>query len=109
SLSATEEAEEVKNTAAITYKGGDDSKIATIPNPTLGVQKEAVSIEKAEKPNRISWKIIANTDTDNHLVNLVNPVLTDTIPSDQKLVQGSILVTRADNNSAVTISEADIT
>ncbi|GGN50502.1 Spy0128 family protein [Oceanobacillus indicireducens] len=94
-LSATEEAQEVKNTAAITYTGGSDSKTATIPNPELGVQKEAVGqVEKSETGDLINWKITANTDTAKHLVNLVNPVLTDEIPSDQKLVASSIKVMR---------------
>src|SRR5690606_37329235 len=56
-LSAAEEKQEVKNTAAITYTGGSDSKTATIPNPELGVQKEAISIDKSTESDKINWRI----------------------------------------------------
>lgn len=91
-LSAEEETEDLVNTAEITYEGGYDSKTATIDKPSLGVQKEAVKLDKTDEGDFIEWRITANTDTANHLVNLVNPLLTDTIPADQRLVQGTIKV-----------------
>ncbi len=92
-LSADEEKENLVNTAAITYTGGKDDVTSTINKPTLGVQKEVVGqVDKTENGDFITWKIIANTDAANKLVNLVNAELTDTIPSDQRLVKGTISV-----------------
>ncbi|MFF7082655.1 MULTISPECIES: Spy0128 family protein [Bacillati] len=106
SLSPEEEKQEIKNTAAITYTGGEDKAEATLPKTTLGVQKDAITIDKTVNPNRINWKITANTDPKKakHLVNLVNAVLTDTIPADQRLDEKTIKVVRADNQLDVTDS-----
>ncbi|WP_313793901.1 Cna B-type domain-containing protein [Fundicoccus culcitae] len=97
-LSPTEEVEEIKNTAAITYRGGNDSAEKTIAPPTIGVSKSVGDIDKVEDKSvandRINWKIIANTDTANHLVNLVGAVLSDEIPADQKLDPTTIVVKR---------------
>lgn len=105
-LSPAEEKQEIKNSAAITYTGGQDKAEAALPKPTLGVQKDAINIDKTVSPNLINWKITANTDPKKakHFVNLVNAVLTDTIPADQRLVASTIKVVRADNKLDVTDS-----
>lgn len=101
-LSAEEEAQLIRNDIAISYTGGSNSDGYKVNSPILGVQKEALSIDKETEPNRINWRITANTDTTNYLVNLVKPVLTDTIPVDQRLVEGSIVVTRVSDGADIT-------
>lgn len=96
-LSPEEEMSEVKNVAAITYTGGSATLDDTILPPTLAVSKAAVKLNKTVDPAVISWRITANTDSANKFVNLVDAVLEDTIPGDQKLVAGSIKVYRTDN------------
>lgn len=100
-LTAAEEAQEVKNVATISYVGGSDKAETSISKPQLGVSKQAVSIDKTQTPKLINWKILANTDENNKFVNLQNAVLTDIIPADQKLVEGSITVKRVGNDSYV--------
>ncbi|NLC26780.1 MAG: hypothetical protein GX777_09205, partial [Fastidiosipila sp.] len=95
-LSAAEEKGTIKNTAAITYTGGSDSAEKTITSPTLGVSKQATDLNKTGGKPVISWQINANTDNANKYVNLVDPVLTDTIPADQALIQNSIVVKKLD-------------
>ena len=110
SLSPAEEAQEVKNIANIKYRGGDDKAEANIPKPDLGVRKTAESLDKESNPKVIKWKIIANTDEKNKFVNLQNAVLTDTIPADQKLVSGSVIVKRVGSDEtlpATAITEED--
>ncbi|WP_313469113.1 Spy0128 family protein, partial [Carnobacterium sp.] len=62
----------------------------------LSVSKKALSIDKAAKPNRIHWEIYANDNKTSQHVNLVNALLEDKIPADQRLIADSIVVTRAD-------------
>lgn len=104
-LSATEEAQEVKNVANISYRGGTDKADKSISKPQLGVDKQAVSIDKTQTPKLINWKITANTDENNKFVNLQKAVLTDTIPADQKLAKGSITVKRVGDDSYVLPTE----
>ena len=106
SLSPEEEAQTIKNTADVTYTGGAESKQSTIQNPILSVDKEAVSIKKDQDPDRINWVINANDNSQSQYVNLVNAVLKDTIPTDQRLLADSIKVTRADTDEDIT---ADVT
>ncbi|NLC06082.1 MAG: hypothetical protein GX778_06150, partial [Erysipelothrix sp.] len=110
-LSAAEEQEEIKNTAAITYTGGNDSDVKTIPSPTLRVSKQANSIDRTGAAPLINWTIYANTDSANKFVNLVDAELVDTIPEDQKLVPGSVKVVRVGDPEfefpATDIKEAD--
>ena len=86
-LSPDEEMQKVTNTAVADYRGGTQTANGSIPSPTLGVQKDAISIDKTVDPARINWTITANTD--GNLVNLQNAVLKDTIPTDQRLVAGN--------------------
>ncbi len=104
-LSAAEEQEEIKNTAAITYTGGDDSVEKIVPSPTLGVSKQANNIDRTGNNPVINWTIYANTDSDNKFVNLVDAVLEDTIPEDQKLVSGSVRAVRVDDETKVVSSD----
>ena len=105
-LSAAEEKETIKNTAAITYTGGSDSAEKTISSPTLGVSKQATGLDKTKEKPVISWQINANTDNANKYVNLVNPVLTDTIPVDQNLLANTIQVTRKDGGTVTLAQDA---
>ena len=114
-LSPAEEQEVIKNTADITYTGGSEESEKTFTNPTLVVEKQANSIikEEGQVNPHISWTINANTVGENNYVNLVDAVLTDTIPLDQKLVLGSIKVYKIINSSqedeitGLTIDEKD--
>ncbi|MGO3017667.1 MAG: Spy0128 family protein [Anaerococcus sp.] len=96
-LSPAEEQADIKNTANITYTGGKQSTSKTVSKPTLGVEKEANGINKEPEKPVISWTIQANTDSKNKHVNLVDAVLEDTIPADQRLIADSIKVYRTDN------------
>lgn len=93
-LSPAEEQKDIKNAAKITYTGGEDDAEETIPRPTLGVEKQANEINKEADRPTISWTIQANTDSGNHHVQLVDAVLADTIPEDQKLLAESIEIER---------------
>ena len=111
SLSPEEEQLAIKNMANIIYVGGTDEAEKTILSPELLVEKQANGINREGDNPVISWTIQANTDSKKHYVNLVNAILTDTIPKDQKLVKDSVQAVRADNSSIVVdkslINESD--
>ncbi|WP_462421871.1 Cna B-type domain-containing protein [Salinicoccus sp. Marseille-QA3877] len=111
-LSPAEEAAEVQNLATIDYTGGEQSAHKNIPSPSLGVSKQATNLDKSPEKPVISWQIDANTDSENNYVNLVNPVLRDTIPGDQSLIEDTIVVVRGDgedvtNQVTINYSEED--
>ncbi|MGF3067144.1 Spy0128 family protein [Facklamia sp. P12950] len=91
SLSSGEEVNLIQNKALLTYTNGSELAFIKVPSPALSVNKEAVSLDKTPDNPVISWEITANANTSN-LINLVDPVLTDTIPGDQALIQDSIKV-----------------
>lgn len=101
-LSPTEEATAVKNTAKIVYTGGNQDAIKEIPNPKIQVEKAALKLNKEPEKPLITWQIRANTDSKNHFVNLVDAVLADTIPGDQALIENSIKVIRENDKKDVT-------
>ncbi|NLW15281.1 MAG: Cna B-type domain-containing protein, partial [Erysipelothrix sp.] len=99
-LSPEEERAEITNTADITYTGGSDEIIRTVSIPELKVEKQADKIIRPTENNinpLIEWTIYANTDSKNKFVNLVDAILEDTIPLDQKLVSGSVKAVRTDD------------
>lgn len=96
-LSPEEERVDIRNTVTATYRGGSNDVSKTIPKPTLFVSKQANEIVKTDGNPLINWTINANTDSANKFVNLVDAVLEDAIPLDQKLVSNSIKVYRKDN------------
>lgn len=98
-LSPTEEQSNITNQVNIEYRGGSGKADASIIKPTLGVEKEANSIDKTGDKPVISWTIYANTDNKNKYVNLVDAVLEDIIPTDQRLVSGSVKAVRFDDNN----------
>ena len=101
-LSPTEEATAVKNTAKIVYTGGNQDAIKEIPNPKIQVEKAALKLNKEPEKPLITWQIRVNTDSKNHFVNLVDAVLADTIPEDQALIENSIKVIRENDKKDVT-------
>lgn len=108
-LSPVEEQQAIKNTAAITYIGGSDSIEEPLSSPSLQVEKQADNIANSsnwENP-RINWTIFANTDSANKFISLVDAVVADTIPADQRLVSGSVSAYRSDNE-AISVDATDI-
>ncbi|AQS52635.1 Collagen adhesin [Jeotgalibaca dankookensis] len=101
-LSPTEEMTAVKNTANITYTGGNQVATKEIPNPKIQVEKAALNLNKEPEKPLITWQIRANTDSKNHFVNLVDAILADTIPGDQALIENSIKVIRENDKKDVT-------
>jgi pilin isopeptide linkage protein/LPXTG-motif cell wall-anchored protein len=110
-LSPEEERVDLVNTVDMTYTGGSSGTSITIPKPVLNVEKSADSIDRTGDVPLINWTIKANTDSANKFVNLVDAVLEDTIPEDQKLVPGSVEVVRVGDPefevSITDIEEAD--
>ncbi|NLC26672.1 MAG: hypothetical protein GX777_08655, partial [Fastidiosipila sp.] len=93
----------IKNTAAITYTGltnENNESVVVVDNPVLSVDKASTGLYKklnSDDNPLISWEITVNNNPLSGRVNLKDPVLTDTIPGDQKLVENSIKVYRTDD------------
>lgn len=101
-LTPEQEKQLIRNDINVTFRGGTNKQGYQIPSPDLRIHKKVNHLDK--ETGIITWEMTANDLTSknghpNMIVNLVDAVLTDTIPADQKLVPGSVKVTRKDDNT----------
>ena len=116
-LSAEDEVDDISNKAEISFDGGKEDPVSkTIGKSTLTVEKEVKDVNGKKKINKdvdpptIPWQIKANATGGKYLKTLENALLEDTIPADQRLKAGSIVVKKVTINGDYSASSLqDIT